>query len=92
MQVTETISDGLRREFKVVIPAAELDSKVSERLDDVTVLQLRHMLGAGEFRHAVQSIGRHGDEAKDMGEYFPRGRYLTASAFETAVPCLIERR
>ena len=33
MQVTETLSDGLRREFSVVIPAGELDSKVSERLD-----------------------------------------------------------
>lgn len=60
--------------------------------DDVTVLQLRHMLGAGDFKFAVQNIGKAGDEAKDMGEYFPRGRYLTTSAFETAVPCLIERR
>ena len=36
---------------------------------DVTVLQLRHMLGAGEFKHAGQNIGEVGDEAKDMGEY-----------------------
>ena len=34
MQVTETMTDGLRREFSVVIPASELDSKVSERLDE----------------------------------------------------------
>ena len=25
MQVTETLTDGLKREFKVVVPAAELD-------------------------------------------------------------------
>lgn len=59
---------------------------------DVTVLQLRHMLGAGEFKHAVQNIGKVGDEAKDMGEYFPRGRYISTTAFEIAAPCQIERR
>ena len=35
MQVTETLSEGLRREFKVVVPAAELDAKVNERLDEM---------------------------------------------------------
>lgn len=60
--------------------------------DDVTVLQLRHMLGTGEFRHAVQGIRKHSTMAADMGEYFPRGRYMSTSAFETAVPCLIESR
>jgi len=35
MQVTETLSEGLKREFKVVVPAAELDAKVNERLDDL---------------------------------------------------------
>jgi trigger factor len=35
MQVTETLSEGLRREFKVVVPAAELDAKVNERLDEL---------------------------------------------------------
>ena len=35
MQVTETLSEGLRREFKVVVPAAELDAKVNVRLDEL---------------------------------------------------------
>ncbi|MEP7029899.1 MAG: trigger factor [Pseudolabrys sp.] len=35
MQVTETLSEGLKREFKVVVPAAELDAKVSARLDEM---------------------------------------------------------
>jgi trigger factor len=35
MQVTETLSDGLKREYKVVVPAAELDTKVNERLNDL---------------------------------------------------------
>ena len=35
MQVTETLSEGLRREFKVVVPATELDAKVNARLDEI---------------------------------------------------------
>src|ERR1700688_906363 len=35
MQVTETLSEGLKREFKVVVPAAELDAKVKVRLDEL---------------------------------------------------------
>ncbi len=35
MQVTETLSEGLKREFKVVVPAAELDAKVNARLDEM---------------------------------------------------------
>src|SRR5579883_33771 len=32
MQVTETNTDGLKREFKVVVPAADLDARLNERL------------------------------------------------------------
>ena len=60
--------------------------------NDVTVLQLRHMLGTTDFPHAVQKVGKPGNEAKDMGEYFPRGRYVTTSGFEIAVPCLTQKR
>jgi trigger factor len=35
MQVTETLSEGLKREFLVVVPAAELDAKVNARLDEL---------------------------------------------------------
>jgi len=35
MQVTETLSEGLKREFKVVVSAAELDAKVNLRLDEL---------------------------------------------------------
>ncbi len=41
MEVTETITEGLKREFKVVIAAAEIDSKVDERLKEIApTLQL----------------------------------------------------
>ena len=60
--------------------------------EDVTIIGLRHMLGSQDFPNAVQKITKSGNEAKDMGAYFPQGRYMTTSAFEASVPCLIERR
>ena len=60
--------------------------------DDVTVLQLRHMLGTQKFPFAVQGISKPGAEEKDMGAYYPRGRYMSTSQFEIAVPCQVEKR
>ena len=59
---------------------------------DVTVLRLRNMLGTGDFQNAVQGIKSDTTIAQDMGDYFPRGRYTQSSAFEAAVPCLLQRR
>ena len=35
MQVTETAAAGLKREFRVVVPATDLEAKVNARLDDL---------------------------------------------------------
>jgi trigger factor len=35
MQVTETLTDGLKREYRVVVPAADLDAKVNARLGEL---------------------------------------------------------
>lgn len=35
MQVTETLADGLKREFRVVIPQTELESRLNERLNEL---------------------------------------------------------
>lgn len=35
MQVTETLAEGLKREYRVVVPVAELDAKVNERLAEL---------------------------------------------------------
>ena len=35
MQVTETVSAGLKREFKVVVNAAELDKRLNDRLAEM---------------------------------------------------------
>ena len=36
MQVTETLSQGLKREYRVVVTADDLDTKVNARLDELT--------------------------------------------------------
>ncbi len=35
MEVTETLSDGLKREFQVKIAAPDLEARVSQRLDEI---------------------------------------------------------
>jgi trigger factor len=45
MQVTETVSDGLKREFKVVVPATDLVSKADARID-----QLKNQVRMNGFR------------------------------------------
>lgn len=35
MQVTETSAAGLKREYRVVVPATDLEARVRERLDDI---------------------------------------------------------
>lgn len=70
MQVTETISDGLKREFKVVVPAEELDSRLVERLTSlknevrlkgfrpgkVPVNHLRKLYGKSAMAEIVQNM------------------------------------
>jgi trigger factor len=45
MQVTETVSDGLKREFKVVVPAADLATKA-----DAKLVQLKDQVRLNGFR------------------------------------------
>ena len=35
MQVTETLAEGLKREYQVVLPSAELDQRATERLSAI---------------------------------------------------------
>ena len=70
MQVTETVNDGLRREFRVVVPAEELDGRLVERLSSlkdevrikgfrpgkVPVSHLRRMFGRSTMAEIVQSV------------------------------------
>lgn len=70
MQVTETVSDGLKREFKVVVPADELDGRLVERLTSlknevrikgfrpgkVPVNHLRKLYGRSAMAEIVQNM------------------------------------
>src|SRR6516162_1175786 len=35
MQITETTAEGLKREFKIVVPAGDIDSQISRRLGEI---------------------------------------------------------
>src|SRR5215470_9457754 len=72
MQVTETLSEGLKREYKVVVPAAELDAKVNSRLDElkdrvringfrpgkVPVSHLKRMYGRATMAEVIEATVR----------------------------------
>jgi trigger factor len=72
MQVIETLSEGLKREYKVVVPAAELDAKVNARLDElkdrvringfrpgkVPVTHLKRMYGRSAMAEVIEATVR----------------------------------
>jgi trigger factor len=72
MQVTQTVSEGLKREYRVVVPVADLDAKVNERLADlkdrvrvngfrpgkVPVEHLRRMYGRAVLAEAIEAAVR----------------------------------
>ena len=72
MQVTETLSEGLKREYKVVVPASELDAKVNARLDElkdrvringfrpgkVPVTHLKRMYGRSAMAEVIEATVR----------------------------------
>ena len=60
MQVTETLSEGLKREFKVVVPAAELDSRLVARLEELKgTAQIRGFRpGKVPITHLRRLVGR----------------------------------
>src|SRR5262245_38883137 len=72
MQVTETVSDGLKREYRVVVPAADLETRLSERLTEikdrvrlngfrpgkVPVAHLKRVYGKAVMAEAIEAIVR----------------------------------
>jgi len=72
MQVTETLSEGLKREYKVVVPASELAAKVNARLDElkdrvringfrpgkVPVTHLKRMYGRSAMAEVIEATVR----------------------------------
>jgi trigger factor len=72
MQVTETVSDGLKREFQVSVPAADLEAKLADRLAElkdrvqlrgfrpgkVPVTHLRKVYGRAVMAETIESVIR----------------------------------
>src|SRR5262249_60206518 len=60
MQVTETVSDGLKREFQVNVPAADLEARLAGRLAELKDrVQLRGFRpGKGPVTHLRKVYGR----------------------------------
>jgi len=70
MQVTETLAEGLKREFRITVPASELDDRLASRLDEikgevrikgfrpgkVPLSHLRRLFGKSAMAEIVQSI------------------------------------
>jgi trigger factor len=75
MQVTETLNEGLRREFRVVVPATDLDAKVNERLVElkdrvrlngfrpgkVPVQHLKRVYGRAVMAEAIEAAVQEGN-------------------------------
>ena len=72
MEVTETLSDGLKREFQVQVPAADLEARVTERLGElkgrvqlrgfrpgkVPVTHLRKIYGKAVMAETIEAVIR----------------------------------
>ena len=106
MQVTETLSEGLKREYKVVVPAAELDVKVNQRLDDlkgrvringfrpgkVPVAHLKRMYGRSAMAEVIEATVRDANNqiVSERGFKLAADPKVTLPTEESAITQLID--
>jgi len=106
MQVTETVSDGLKREYKVVVPAADLASKVDERLVElkdrvringfrpgkVPVTHLKRLYGRAVMAETIETAMREANAqiVTERGFKLARDPQVTMPTEEGAVDRVIE--
>ncbi len=55
--------------------------------DDVSVIQIRHMLSSPDFKNTFTNIETQKDLVGVMGEYMPKTNYLMPNQLETFLPC-----
>jgi len=55
--------------------------------EDVTVVQIRHMLGADDFTNSIERVDRQDDLQSTLGPYMPRTQYLQTNQVEALFPC-----
>jgi len=82
MQVTQTIAEGLKREFQVLVPAADLESRLADRLAQlkdnirlngfrpgkVPIAHLRRLYGRSVMAEAIEELVRE-TNAKIVSEH-----------------------
>ena len=82
MQVTQTIAEGLKREFQVFVPAADLESRLTDRLvqlkdnirlngfrpGKVPIAHLRRLYGRSVMAEAIEELVRE-TNAKIISEH-----------------------
>jgi trigger factor len=105
MEVTETLSDGLKREFHIQIPAADLEARVSQRLNElkdrvqlrgfrpgkVPVTHLKKMYGKAVMAETIDAIIRelNGKIVSDRGLKLATEPKVTLADQESAVDKLM---
>ena len=106
MQVTETVTDGLKREFAVVVPAADLVAKADERLDalkdqvrlngfrpgKVPVAHLKRLYGRSVMAEAIENAVREANAkiVTERGFKLVRDPQVTLPTDEKAVEQMVE--
>jgi trigger factor len=106
MQVTETSSEGLKREFQVVVPAADLVAKADERLNElkgqvrlngfrpgkVPVAHLKRLYGRSAMAEAIENTVREANSkiVTERGFRLVRDPQVTLPTEENAVQQVIE--
>ena len=105
MQVTETANEGLKREFQVVVPAADLQAKADERLNElkgqvklngfrqgkVPVSHLKRLYGRSAMAEVIENAVREANAkiVTDGGFKLVRDPQVTLPTEESAVDQLI---
>jgi trigger factor len=106
MQVTETSAEGLKREYQVVVPAADLDAKVNTRLDDlknrvringfrpgkVPVSHLKRVYGRAVMAETIEEAVREANASivSDHGYKLAREPKVTFPEAEGEVNAVVE--
>jgi len=106
MQVTETANQGLKREFQVVVPAADLAAKADERLDTlkgqvrlngfrpgkVPVAHLKRLYGRSVMAETIENAVREANAkiVTDHGFKLAREPEVKLPTDETAVQRVID--
>lgn len=55
--------------------------------EDVTIVQVRHMLGADDFEHSIERVQSQDTLEATLGPYMPRTRYFQTNQVEAFFPC-----